>query len=63
MGEGVSAELPDIRPQPTEAPAAASETAGSSTDRSTVIVMIVASADVLALGLVFAAVFRKKIDL
>ena len=63
LGEGVSAELPDIRPQPTEAPAAASEPAGSSTDRSTVIVMIIASADVLALGLVFAALFRKKIDL
>ena len=65
-GEGAPEGLPDIRPQPTADAEPAEDTAGtaeSAADRSTVIVMTAASAGVLILGLVFAAVFRKKIDL
>ena len=53
-------DMPDVRPQ------TASETttaAAPAADRQTVLTLLAASALVLTLGLAFAALFRKKIDL
>ena len=62
----MSAELPDIRPQPSAVPASAGEEAApaeSAADRDTVLLMIAASCGVMIFGLIFVAVYRKKIDL
>ena len=53
-------ELPDIRPQTVEETAAA---AAQTVDPGVILTMIGASTGVLMLGLAFAALFRKKIDL
>ena len=58
--EGARPELPDIRPQTVEETAAA---AAQTVDPGVILTMIGASTGVLMLGLVFAALFRKKIDL
>ena len=65
-GESASAELPDIRPSPSAAAVSAGDEAApaeSAADRDTVLLMIAASCGVMIFGLIFAAVFRKKIDL
>ena len=53
---------PDIRP-PLDPVPAAETAAAESVDRGVILTMIGASVGVLALGLAFVAVFRKKIDL
>ena len=56
-------ELPDVRPQSGAEKKDDKAAAAPTADRETIIVMVGASAAVLALGLGIAAVFRKKIDI
>ena len=61
---GTPPEMPDIRPESqTDAAPADTAAAAETVDRDTVVLMVGLSMGVLALGLGFAALFRKKIDL